>query len=144
MAVQKFYNATVTIGGTGGPPPTGGTALPHVHMVTLNRSSDMLDISEMGVSTRVNLAGLNEWSVEVEMLQDFAAGNVDEILNGKYAAAAFYIQVKPDSGAVSTSNPEYYGLCVLEGYNPMDGTVGDAIMVRATFRCAGDLTRRTA
>lgn len=144
MAVQKFYNATVTIGGSGGPPYTGGTALPHVHSVTIDRSSDMLDVSEMGVTTKINMAGLNQWTITVEMLQDFVSSSTDDLLNARYGTAAFGIQVKPDSGAVSTSNPEFYGQCVLESYNPIDGTVGDAIMVSAVFQCAGDLTRRTS
>lgn len=144
MAVTKFYNALVKIGGSGGPPYTGGTTLPHVHAVTINRSSDMLDISEMGVTTKINMAGLNEWSIEVEMLQDFTSGSVDTLIDARYGTAAFGIQVQPDAGTVGVNNPEFYGQCVLESYNPIDGTVGDAIMVRATFRCAGDLTRRVA
>lgn len=143
MAVTKFYNAYCAIDGTGGPPLTGGTQLPHVHSVTLNWSADMLDVSEMSVTTKKNLAGLEEWSVEVEMLQDYAASSVDEILEAKMGTAAFNIQVRPDAGAVAAANPEYYGSCVLETYNPIDGGVGEAQMVRATFRCAGDLTRTT-
>ncbi len=145
MAVQKFTKAAVTIGGSGGPPYTGGTLLPHIHSVTLNRSADMLDISEMGVDTRINLSGLMEWSVEVELVQDFADNNVDELLDARMGTAAFGIQVVPDSSvSVGASNPEYYGLCVLESVNPLDGTVGDAIMVTATFQSAGSLTRRIA
>ena len=144
MAVTKFYNAYVYLAGTGTPPSAGGSQLPHVHSVTVNRSSDMLDISEMGVTTKINMAGLNEWSLEVECLNDFAASNVDSILSSLYGAAAFGVLVRPDAGAVASNNPNFYGTAVLESYNPIDGGVGDAIMVRATFRCAGNLTRTTA
>ena len=145
MAVVKFTKAQVTIGGSGGPPYTGGTVLPHLHAVTLNRSANMLDISEMGVDTKINLAGLLEWSIEAELIQDFADNNVDELLDARVGTAAFGIQLIPDKDtAVGASNPEYYGQCVLESINPIDGTVGDAIMVRATFQCAGTLTRRIA
>lgn len=143
MAVAKFYNATVTVSGTGGPPPTGGTAIPHVRAVTLNYSANLLDITEMGNGTMVNLAGILEWSMDVTVLQDYVAANVDAILFPLVGAASFYIQLKPDSGAVSTSNPEYYGLCVLGEYNPVDGSHGDAQEISVSFSCAGALTRRT-
>lgn len=145
MAVTKFYDAWVYIAGTGTPPTAGGTALPHVHSITINRSSDMLDISEMGVTTKINMAGLNEWSIEVECLNDFGGSSqVDAILDGRYGQAAFNVAVKPTSAAIGSGNPVFYGSAVLESYNPIDGGVGDAIMVRATFRCAGNLTRATA
>jgi hypothetical protein len=144
MAVAKFFDATVTLGGTGGPPPTGGTALPHVRAVTLNYSANLLDITEMGNGTMVNLAGILEWSMDVTVLQDYAAANVDAILFPYVGAAAFYIQLKPTSGAVSTSNPEYYGLAVLGEYNPVDGSHGDAQEISVSFSCAGALTRRTS
>ena len=86
MAVNKFYDAYVYLAGTGLPPTTGGTALPHVHSITINRSADMLDISEMGVTTKINMAGLAEWSLDVECLNDFAgAAQVDSILGTIYA-----------------------------------------------------------
>jgi len=141
MAVAKFYDAVVTIQGTGGPPPTGGTALPHVRSVTLNYSANMLDITEMGNATKINLAGLLEWSFDVECLQDYAASNVDALLFPLVGAAAFYIQVKPTSGSVSATNPQFYGLCVLESYDPLSGSVGDVQMPKASFKSAGTLTR---
>lgn len=144
MAVAKFYDATVTIDGTGGPPPTGGTALPHVRSVTIDYSAEMLDITEMSNTTRINLAGLLNWTVTVVLLQDYAAANVDALLFPKVGAVAFNIQIKPTSAAVGAGNPEFYGLVVLESYGPMGGAVGDAQEVTATFQAAGTLTRRVA
>lgn len=141
MAVAKFYDAVVTLSGTGGPPPTGGTALPHVRSVTINYSANMLDITEMSNTTVINLAGLLNWSMDVEVLQDYAASNVDALLFPLVGAASFYIQVKPTSGSVSATNPQFYGLCVLESYTPITGSVGDVQVISATFQSAGALTR---
>lgn len=145
MAVAKFYNATVTVSGTGGPPPTGGTAIPHVRSVTISYNAAMLDITEMGNSTKVNLAGILEWSVQVNALADPAAsGGLDVLMFPLVGAAAFYIQIKPDSGSVTTSNPEYYGYVVLSDYSPVSGNHGEAPEISMTFNCAGPLTRRTS
>lgn len=144
MAVEKFYDAVVEIDGTGGPPPTGGTALSHVRSVTINYSAEMLDITEMSNTTRVNLPGLFDWSMDITFLHDNASGETTQTLFNKVGAVAFYIQVRPKSGAISTSNPEWYGLTVLETANPMDGAVGEATEISATFRPAGVLTMRTS
>jgi hypothetical protein len=144
MAVAKFYDAVVTLGGSGGPPYTGGSALPHVRSVTINYSAEMLDITEMGNTTRVNLAGLYDWSIDVTVLHDWASGNTVQTLNALVGAAADGIQVTPTSSAVGTDNPEWYGQAVCETANPMDGAVGEATEITATFRCAGPLTMRTS
>jgi hypothetical protein len=105
----------------------------------------MLDISEMGVTTKINMAGMNEWSIDVECLNDFAGSTqVDALLDARYGAAAFNIAIKPSSAALGSANPVFYGQCVLESYNPIDGGTGEAIMVKASFKCAGNLTRATA
>jgi len=142
MAVVKFYDAVVTIDGTGGPPPVGGTPLPHVRSVTIDYNAEMLDISEMGSGgTRINMAGLMTWTITVSLLQDYAAANVDALLFPKIGAVSFFIQVKPTSAAVSATNPQFYGLTVLETYQPITGDVGTAQEVSATFQNAGALTR---
>jgi hypothetical protein len=145
MAVSKFYNATVTLSGSGGPPLTGGTALPHVRSVTIDYGAEALDVTEMGMTTKTNLAGMFDWTVTVEALQDFAASNVDAILFPLVGAAAFGMQIKPDSGAVSTSNPEFYAVgSMLENYGPLGGSVGEAQVISITLRPATDGTKSGA
>ena len=80
MSVFNFRDAVVTLSGTGGPPPTGGTALPHVRSVTINYGAEPLDVTQMGNTTKTNLAGLYEWSIDVTCLQDYDAANVDALL----------------------------------------------------------------
>lgn len=141
MSVFNFRDAVVTLSGTGGPPPTGGTALPHVRSVTINYGAEPLDVTQMGNTTKTNLAGLYEWSIDVTCLQDYDAANVDALLFPLVGAAAFYIQVKATSSAVSATNPQFYGYAILSDYSPIDGGVGEAMEVDATFDSAGALTR---
>ena len=98
----------------------------------------------MGDTTRSNLAGLLNWSIDVEFLQDFAAAKVDATLFSLIGAAAFTVTVKPTSSSVSATNPSFSGSVVLESYPPMSGAVGDLETASATFRSAGTLTRATS
>lgn len=142
MAVTKFYDAVVLIGGSGGPPPTGGTSIPHVRSVTLDYNAEMLDITEMGSgATRLNASGMLTWTASVNVLQDYAGGSIDALLFPLLGGVKFYIQIKPANAARSADNPEYWGYCVLETYQPFTGAVGDAQEVSASFQAAGALAR---
>ena len=116
----------------------------HVKSCTLNYEAEMLDDTVMGDTTRSNIAGLLNWSIDVEFLQDFASAKVDATLFTLVGAAAFTVTVKPTSGSVSATNPSFSGSAVLESYPPMSGSVGDLETASAPFRSAGTLTRATS
>lgn len=115
--------------------------------VTLNYEAEMLDDTVMGTSgTRSNRAGLKNWSIEAEFLQDFAAGAVDATLFPLLGAVPFPVEMRPTSAAASATNPKYTGNAVLETYPPLSGEVGALGTVSASFRSGGGsvLTRATA
>lgn len=112
--------------------------------ITLNYSAELQDASVFGVDTRINLAGLKDWSIDVTFAQDFAAAAVDATLFDLVGAAPFPITLKPTSGAISATNPEYQGTAVLGTYNPFGGTVGDLAAATVTFNPGGgNLVRDT-
>lgn len=105
--------------------------------ITLNYSAELQDASCFGIDTRINLAGLKDWSIDVTFKQDFASAAVDETLFPLVGAVAFPITLKPTSASVSTTNPEYQGTAVLGTYNPFGGTVGDLAAATVTFNPGG-------
>lgn len=136
MGNQVFYNAYVSINSV--------VLSDHVRSLTLNYEAEMLDETMMGDATRSNKPGLKNWSIDLEFENDYAAGEVDATLFPLIGAAAFPIELRPDSGAVAVTNPKFTGNGVLENYNPLGGSVGDLAMASATIRSAGALTRATA
>lgn len=114
----------------------------HVKSVTLNYESEVLDDTVMGTSgTRSAICGLKNWSLEVNFLQDYAAGEVDATLFGLVGAVAFPIRVRPSkTNAISTSNPEYQGDAILASYPPITGEVGALGTATASFRAGGGST----
>jgi hypothetical protein len=139
MAVfGKFYNASLVVNSV--------DLSARVKSVTLNYAANMLDASAMSDGTQVNLAGLLNWNMSVEFNQDYAAPGasaVDSTLFPLIGAAAFTVTLKPDSGAVSATNPRFYGSAVLASYNPASGAHGSLHSASASFSCAGALTRST-
>lgn len=116
----------------------------HVAAVTLNYNAELQDDTAMqGNGTRSRVPGLLDWNFEITFQQDFAAGKVDATLFSLVGADAFTITVIPTENAASATNPSFSGQCVLETYQPMQGTVGELSTVSATFQAAGVLTRGT-
>jgi len=117
----------------------------HVTSVRVNYAAELSDASAMGDDTRERLAGIKDWSMEVEFKQDFAAGEVDATLFTLVGAAAFTITAMADKSlGVSATNPKFSGSAVLESYPPLDGSFGDLAKVTGVFQSAGTLSRLTA
>lgn len=116
----------------------------HVKSASLTFSAAMLDDTVMTKTTKSNKPGLLEWGLDVEVLNDYAAGNIDATMFALIGAAAFAIEVRPTSGARSTSNPGYTGNAVLASYDPITAKVGDLASAKLSFKCAGALARQTA
>jgi hypothetical protein len=117
----------------------------YVTRARLTRQKDLHDDTRMGHTAHSRVAGLEDWSVELELLQAFSTAEatiVDSILNAKIGQK-FTIAIRPDNAARSASNPEYSGLVVLESYTPMDGAVGDLLKSTVPLRSAGNLSRVT-
>ena len=131
-----FTNGKVTIAGV--------DLSARVKSWSISYNADMLDASKMGDLTKVNLAGLKEWSLNVDFIDDLAvsgAGSVDATLFPLVGAAAFTVAARVDAGAISTTNPEFTGLAVLAGTN-IGGAHGGLLMKSGiTFQCAGALDR---
>ncbi len=100
----------------------------HVKSVTLNYKAELQDDTAMGDDGRSRLGGLLDWDADVEFYQDYAASKVDATLFPLVGAAAFAVKIRPTSGAISATNPEYQGNGVLENYQPVAGAVGENAM----------------
>ena len=138
MPTMVYTDAYVRINGT--------DVSNHVKSVQLNYEAEMLDDTVMGTTgTRSNKPGLKNWTLQVEFLQDYAAGSIDATLFGLVGAAAFPVVVRPvKSTVVGATNPNYTGNAVLESYPPLTGEVGALGTASASFRCATNLQRLTA
>lgn len=115
----------------------------YVKSVTVNYSAELQDSTTMGDTTRERLGGLKDWSVDLEMTQDFAASAVDVTLFS-LVGATFAVEVRPTSAARSTTNPAYSGTGILESYPMISGSIGDLMMTNITIQAAGTLSRLTA
>lgn len=118
----------------------------HVSSCEINMSKDEVETTNFSGSGRERVHGLQDNSFTVTFQQDFGAASVDSVLfplwNGE---SEFPIEIRPTSGAVSTSNPKYTGTCILLEYQPLSGDVGDLSETEVTFNVQrGTFTRATS
>ena len=116
----------------------------HVVSLTLTINNEVQDTTVMGDTFRSRLAGLNDWSADVTLLQDYASAAVDATLQPLISAAPFAVVILPTSDSASPTNPSYTGNALLENYPGIAGTVGETAQVSFTLRGAGTLVRAEA
>ena len=135
MATIVFTDAYVSLG--------GNVVSDHVTQVTINYSAEMLDETAMGDTTRINKGGLKQWSINVDLHQDFASANIDSIFF-PLVGTAIAFEIRPTPAAVGTSNPKYTGTGILENFPPLGNGVGELGTASITLQSASTLARATA
>lgn len=112
--------------------------------VKLNYGAAIQETTAFGQDSFTGLAGLKDWSLELELNQDFAAGAVDATLWPLVGAAPFPVKVRPTSSAISATNPEFSGTGLLESYPPLGGSKGEVAKVSIKITGSGTLLRATS
>lgn len=95
-----------------------------VTSVTLPIEFEALEDTAMGDSGRSRVAGLEDGTIQLNLNQDFAAGGPDATF---WAAkkTVVVIKVRPTSGAISATNPEYVGSYLINSHQPFGNGVGE-------------------
>lgn len=116
----------------------------HLKSITINGDYDAVEVTAMNATSKAFLVGLRDDSWDLEMFQDFAASSVDATfypLLGSSTGATFVYQT--NGGTVTATNPSYTLLGTIYSYQPVDGSVGDASMIKINVKpAAGGATAR--
>jgi hypothetical protein len=134
VPAEISWNAKITVAGV--------DLSARLQEIRFNRTREAIDATASGDLAHVSLGGLESWSLVAKFIQDYAVGMVHRTLDPLVGSAGFTVMYKKD-GTIpeSDTNPQYSGTAILEGYNPVDATMGQLSTVSVTFRSAGDLTR---
>jgi len=86
------------------------------------------------------IGGLKSGELSCEFLQDFAATELDSIM-WPLLGTVVPFEVRADQAAVGASNPKYTGSILINGWNPLTGSVGDEATVSLGFPTSGAVAR---
>jgi hypothetical protein len=112
----------------------------HVTSVTFTRS---LDTTAMGDSNITRIGGLQDGSVSIEFLQDFAASEVYATIDTLLGTTTT-VEVTPTSGALSAENPKKSVSCLVTEVPFIDGGVADLATISVTWPTSGPVTTTIA
>lgn len=126
MAVGPLNDCLVIVNGV--------TLSDHGNSVTINDERDSVEVTAFGASNKAYIKGLGDASIEVTFFQDFAAGKVHATLQPLIGSSTpITVEVRPTSAARSATNPAAVLSAFLMNYNMLDGDVGEASEINATF-----------
>lgn len=135
MAVLVLTDASITI---------NSVALSdHANSVTLNYEIDSVEVTAFGSTGHKFTGGLQNNSLDIEFMQDFAASNVEATIYPLVGTTTTVV-IKPTSSAVSATNPSYTLTgCFLAAHTPVAASVGELAMTSLSFT-GGVLTKATS
>jgi hypothetical protein len=135
MAVLVLTDAVITV---------NSIALSdHANSVTLNYEIDSVETTAFGSTGHKFTGGLQNNSLDIEFMQDFAASNVEASVY-PLVGTTTTVKVKPTSSATGATNPEYTLTgCFLAAHTPVGAAVGELAMTSLSFT-GGVLTKAVA
>jgi len=111
--------------------------------VTLNYEFDSVETTGFGDTGHKFVGGLQNVSLELEFMQDFAASKVEATVF-PLVGTATTVKVKATSSATAATNPEYTITgAYLAAHTPVAATVGELSMTSLSFT-GGVLTKATS
>jgi hypothetical protein len=109
---------------------------------TIKIEADDQETTTFGNTYRTRIAGLKNWTVDVDFNSDFAASAVDQTI-WPLVGTLTTIKIRPTTGTITVTNPEYTGSVLVTEYTPLDGGVGDVANMSVSWPGSGTLTRNT-
>lgn len=115
----------------------------NLNSVELSIEADDLETTAFGGEWRTRVGGLKTGSITLSFLQDFGAGSVDATLYPLFNTLATVV-ITPTSGSVTSTNPSYTAVALVNQYMPFASSVGDIATLSVTWPTSGTITRATA
>ena len=130
MAKLVLTNANITIGGT--------DVSANVASVQIETSVDEVETTAFGDTGKTRVGGLLDTTISLSMHNDYS---VIEGLMYPLIGTTTTIVVKPNGTAVSTANPSYSAVCLVNSWSPVNGAVGELASVDVSFPVSGIVTK---
>lgn len=136
MAKMVLLAAFVSIGGN--------------DLSSYSRKAELtVEVEDKEVTTYASLGwkevigGLKSGELSLEVLQDVAATKIDSIMWPLLGTVVPFV-VRLDNAVASASNPQWSGSVLINGWNPIEGSVGDEASVSIGYPTSGAVVRAVA
>lgn len=114
----------------------------HVQSASITINYDQVEITAMNDTAHKYAKGLAAHTLSATLYLDqiaIAAGAVRAVLDSLKGTSAAFIMA-PAGATFSTTNPKYSGSVFVNGYTPINGSIGEAATVDISFDVTTDVT----
>ena len=110
----------------------------HAHTLDTPQEKERVDVSGFNsAGTKEYLPGSKEESATIGFRQDFASSKVHAVCEPLFRNnTTFGFSIRPTSGAVSATNPRFWGTASLFAYNGLSGEISNPGEVSIELRPA--------
>ena len=116
----------------------------YVKSATLNCELSVEDSTTMGDTWTERVAGVRDASLDIEFVDDFANGLLDDLQWALFTAnTAVTFEVRPTSASVGTDNPKFTGSLLVTEHS-VGGSHGSLAQKSVTYPVTGAVTRAEA
>ena len=116
----------------------------HVAQIELAQEWDEVDTTVFdGSNAMSRAAGLEDSSLSITFLQDYAASSVDATISPLVAGTATF-EIFPAGTSIGATNPKYTGTVLINSWTPLAGGPGERSEVDVDWPVVGAVTRATA
>jgi hypothetical protein len=134
MAKLVLTNANISINAT--------DVSSSVASVSIETTVDEIETTAFGPGNgKTRVGGLLDSTISLSMHQDFSA--IEGLLYPLIGSTTTIV-VKPNGTAVSTANPSYSAVCLINSWSPVNGAVGELAVVDVAFPVSGTITKAVA
>ena len=113
----------------------GGTDLSnHVQSIDVQQNNADIDVTALGAVSQQHAPGLRDDRIIVTFFQDFAASEVDAVINPLVGSTTGATVIAYSVGTTASSTaPSYTCVMAPYEYHPINQTVGTASLTQVTF-----------
>lgn len=138
MAIMVLTAGYCSLGGSIG---TIHDHAPKIELAVEVEDKDVTTYASAG--WKEHLGGLKSGTLGLSLFNDIAASNIDSLFWAQLGAVVTF-EVRLTQSAVGTSNPKYTGNILINGWKPINGSVGDVNTVDVSYPTSGAVARATA
>jgi hypothetical protein len=121
----------------------GNVVSDHGNKVEIAATVEEKETTAFGATWKSRVGGLKDGVISIDFIQDFIAANLDAIFWPLLGTVPAF-EIRPTSGAVTTSNPKWTGSLFVKEWKPVSGSVGDLDTLSVSFPTSGTVTRGTS
>jgi hypothetical protein len=116
--------------------------------VTISTTYETIDTTKVGDSDRSVIAGVATNSITLELMQDFASNQLEQLIYPtnatKKLGTSVAMEVRPQNTTVSATNPKYTFNALITSWTSLNGAVGALSTVQVSWPISGAISKATS